>query len=39
VVDSFTITELDGAPIGRQRRGTVQMEVLAAIDRLARGLP
>ena len=39
VADSFTITELDGAPIGRQRRGTVQMEVLAAIDRLARGLP
>src|SRR5260370_4376672 len=39
VVDSFTITELDGAPIGRQRRGTLQMEVLAAIDRLARRLP
>jgi [protein-PII] uridylyltransferase len=38
VVDSFTIAELDGAPIGRQRRGTLQMEVLAAIDRLARGL-
>jgi len=39
VVDSFAIAELDGAPIGRQRRGSVQMEVLAAIDRLARGLP
>jgi UTP:GlnB (protein PII) uridylyltransferase len=39
VIDSFAIAELDGAPIGRQRRGTVQMEVLGAIDSLARGLP
>jgi UTP:GlnB (protein PII) uridylyltransferase len=37
VVDRFTIAELDGSPVSRQKRGVVQMEVLAAIDALARG--
>ncbi|MGD0677942.1 MAG: hypothetical protein ABSC94_21215 [Polyangiaceae bacterium] len=37
VVDRFTIVELDGTPIRPPRRGVVQMEVLAAIDALARG--
>jgi UTP:GlnB (protein PII) uridylyltransferase len=37
VIDRFTIAELDGSPVSRQKRGLVQMEVLAAIDALARG--
>jgi UTP:GlnB (protein PII) uridylyltransferase len=37
VVDRFTIAELDGSPVTRQKRGVVQMEVLSAIDALARG--
>jgi|CZKU01.1.fsa_nt_gi [protein-PII] uridylyltransferase len=36
VVDRFTIVELDGSPIRRNRRGVVQMEVLGAIDALSR---
>lgn len=38
VVDRFTVAELDGGPIRTGRRGVVQMEVLAAIESLARGL-
>jgi [protein-PII] uridylyltransferase len=34
VVDRFTVVELDGAPVGRQRRGLLQMEVLAAVESL-----
>jgi [protein-PII] uridylyltransferase len=37
VVDCFTIVELDGTPIRPARRGLLQMEVLAAIDAVARG--
>lgn len=37
VVDSFTIVELDGAPIRHDRRGVVQMAVLSAIEAVARG--
>jgi [protein-PII] uridylyltransferase len=37
VVDRFTIVELDGTPIQPARRGLLQMEVLAAIDTVARG--
>ena len=37
VVDRFTIVELDGAPLRPQRRGILQVEVLAAIDAVARG--
>jgi UTP:GlnB (protein PII) uridylyltransferase len=37
VVDRFTIAELDGSPVSRQKRGVVQMEVLGAIDALTRG--
>jgi UTP:GlnB (protein PII) uridylyltransferase len=37
VVDRFSLAELDGSPISRQKRGIVQMEVLGAIDALARG--
>jgi UTP:GlnB (protein PII) uridylyltransferase len=37
VVDRFTIVELDGTPISKPRRGLVQMELLAAIEALARG--
>ncbi len=37
VVDSFTIVELDGAPIRQNRRGAVQMAVLSAVEMLARG--
>jgi [protein-PII] uridylyltransferase len=36
VVDRFTIVELDGSPIRRNRRGIVQIEVLGAIDDLSR---
>ena len=35
VVDRFSIVELDGSPILRNRRGAVQTAVLAAIDTLA----
>jgi [protein-PII] uridylyltransferase len=35
VVDRFSIVELDGSPIERNRRGAVQTAVLAAIDSLA----
>jgi [protein-PII] uridylyltransferase len=37
VVDRFTIAELDGSPVSRQKRGVVQMEVLGAIDALTHG--
>jgi len=37
VIDRFTIAGLDGSPVSRRKRGLVQMEVLAAIDALARG--
>jgi UTP:GlnB (protein PII) uridylyltransferase len=37
VIDRFTIAEFDGSPVSGQKRGIVQMEVLAAIDALARG--
>jgi [protein-PII] uridylyltransferase len=36
VVDRFTLVEADGTPIGRQRRVTVQAEVLSAIEALLR---
>jgi [protein-PII] uridylyltransferase len=39
VVDRFTIVELDGSPIRRNRRGVVQIEVLGAIDALSRPQP
>ena len=35
VVDRFSVVELDGGSIERNRRGTVQTAVLAAIDTLA----
>jgi [protein-PII] uridylyltransferase len=35
VIDRFTVTELDGSPIVRHRRGAVQTAVLAAIDTLS----
>jgi [protein-PII] uridylyltransferase len=38
VVDRFTIAELDGSPVRPPRRGIVQMEVLSAVESLARGL-
>jgi [protein-PII] uridylyltransferase len=38
VIDRFTIAELDGTPIRAPRRGMVQMEVLSAVEALARGL-
>jgi [protein-PII] uridylyltransferase len=34
VVDRFSIVELDGAPLRANRRGLLQVEVLAAIDAL-----
>ncbi len=37
VLDRFTIVELDGAPLRPNRRGLLQVEVLAAIDSLRRG--
>lgn len=37
VVDRFSIVELDGTPIRPARRGLLQMEVLSAIDAVARG--
>ena len=36
VVDRFSIVELDGSPIRRNRRGVVQIEVLEAIHALSR---
>jgi [protein-PII] uridylyltransferase len=36
VVDRFTLVEGDGTPVGRQRRVTVQAEVLSAIEALLR---
>jgi [protein-PII] uridylyltransferase len=39
VVDRFTVVELDGAPLRPQRRGILRVEVLAAIDAVARGEP
>jgi len=35
VVDRFTLAELDGTPVQRNRRGAVQTAVLAAIDAIA----
>ncbi|MGA7123851.1 MAG: hypothetical protein WBY94_27360 [Polyangiaceae bacterium] len=37
VVDRFTVVELDGAPLRPQRRGILQIEVLSAIEAVARG--
>ncbi len=37
VVDRFTVVESDGTPVGQARRGVVQMEVLSAIESVARG--
>ena len=37
VIDRFAIVELDGAPVGKDRRGAVQIEVLDAIHAIARG--
>jgi [protein-PII] uridylyltransferase len=37
VVDRFTVVEFDGAPLRPQRRGILQVEVLAAIEAVARG--
>lgn len=38
VVDRFSIVEVDGSPIRRNRRGLVQIAVLEAMDALTRGL-
>jgi [protein-PII] uridylyltransferase len=37
VSDRFAILELDGSPVGKERRGAVQIEVLEAIHAIARG--
>lgn len=37
VVDQFTVAEFDGAPLRDDRRGILRVEVLAAIDVVARG--
>jgi [protein-PII] uridylyltransferase len=37
VIDRFAIVELDGSPVGKDRRGAVQIEVLEAIHAIARG--
>ena len=37
VVDRFTVVELDGATLRPQRRGILQIEVLSAIEAVARG--
>ena len=37
VLDRFTIVEFDGAPLGAHRHGVLRVEVLAAIDAVARG--
>lgn len=34
IVDRFTLVEFDGAPLRARRRGTLQVQVLAAIDAL-----
>ncbi len=39
VVDRFTLVEFDGAPLRAQRKGILRVEVLAAIDAVARGEP
>ena len=39
VVDRFTIVELDGAPLRPERQGILRIEVLSAIDAVARGEP
>jgi [protein-PII] uridylyltransferase len=38
-VDRFTMVELDGTPLRPDRRGILRIEVLAAIDSVARGEP
>jgi [protein-PII] uridylyltransferase len=38
-VDRFTLVEFDGAPLRAQRKGILRVEVLAAIDSVARGEP
>jgi [protein-PII] uridylyltransferase len=37
IVDRFTLVEFDGAPLRAHRRGTLQVEVLGAVDGLRRG--
>jgi UTP:GlnB (protein PII) uridylyltransferase len=37
VADRFTIVELDGSRIGDKRRRSLQTDVLAAVDTVARG--
>jgi [protein-PII] uridylyltransferase len=37
VVDRFTIVEIDGAPLRPERRGILRVEMLTAIDAVARG--
>jgi [protein-PII] uridylyltransferase len=37
VVDRFTIVEIDGSPVNEKRRRSLQTDVLAAIDVVARG--
>jgi [protein-PII] uridylyltransferase len=37
VVDRFTIIEIDGSPVSEKRRRSLQTDVLAAIDAVARG--
>jgi [protein-PII] uridylyltransferase len=37
VVDRFSLVEIDGSPIRKNRRGVVQIEVLEAIHALSRG--
>jgi [protein-PII] uridylyltransferase len=37
VIDRFTVVEIDGSPIGEKRRRSLQTDVLAAVDTVARG--
>jgi [protein-PII] uridylyltransferase len=37
VVDRFTIVEVDGTPVSEKRRRSLQTDVLAAVDAMARG--
>lgn len=37
VVDRFTLVELDGGPLRGNRRGLLQVEILAAVEALAQG--
>jgi [protein-PII] uridylyltransferase len=37
VVDRFTIVEIDGSPVSEKRRRSLQTDVLAAVDAVARG--